>query len=144
MPEAPSATKVKKFYSKHPSPVLTSPESLAYTRKKDRDFTEGDMGPKLVITPKKPRGRVKKPIPFRLPKPSLVVARPHDQLLCATCKQPAGSDLANNKWLACAFCKVLTHLECIAVGGQECNVCSQPIYIKKEPRVPKGALKFER
>jgi hypothetical protein len=141
MPEVVPGVGKKKFYGKHPSPLLTSPESLAYTRDRDKDFTEGDMGPRLIVTPKKTRGRVKKPIPFRLPRPSCIVPRPADQLLCAACRQPAGADLGDNKWLSCAFCKVLSHVTCIVVGGQECNVCSQPIYIKKTPKLPKVEIK---
>jgi DNA-directed RNA polymerase subunit RPC12/RpoP len=127
--------KARKVYSKHPSPHLTSTSSMEYTREKDKDYTPGDMGPKLVVTPKRGRGREKKPIPFSLPKPSLVVPKPHEKYRCSTCTYPSCADY-HDKWVECSACSSLSHLTCLVTIGQLCNSCGCPIFVKKTPKVP--------
>jgi hypothetical protein len=114
---------------------LTSPDSLEFTRQRDKDYTPSDLGPKLANTPKRSKGREKKPIPFYLPKPSLIVEKPDERYRCFTCEQPSCREF-KDKWVECSFCWGLHHLDCIVTIGQMCNSCGKPIYVKKTPKVP--------
>jgi hypothetical protein len=128
-------TKKRRNIAKHPSPHLTSAESMEFTRQKDRDFTISDLGPKLAVTPRRPRGRDKMNIPFSLPKPSLLVPKPDEKYRCSTCEQPSCAEYMD-KWVECSECSALSHLTCLVSIGQLCNACSKPIYVKKTPKVP--------
>lgn len=133
------STQAKRRYTKHPSPLLTSDASLQFTKQRDKDFTPGDLGPKLAETPKRPRGRQPTPIPFRLPRPSVIVAKPDVKYRCSTCDEASEVDFLD-EWVECNCCRMLTHLACLVSIGQVCLACNEPIYVKKTPKLPKTEM----
>jgi hypothetical protein len=120
---------------KHPSSLLTSPESLAFIRSKDKDFQGRVKENKENMDKQKKKKKRSKMIPLAMKKKD--VPQPFieggEGMVCTFCETAFGDEdvLENEKWwVQCQYCYIWFHRGCIMLAKQ--CLCGEFIRVQRK------------